>query len=227
MNILGIVRRACLEIDVEPPSAFFSSTERTMLELQSTVNAASQQILEEYEWSRLIKTATVTGDGTATAFPLPTDYNRMVRDANLWGPNWTFYPSQQMQDFNAWLQIQSFEIETWQQRWMIFGGNLNVMPVLPATDTLTYGYISSNIVVGADPTEFTADTDTFVLDDETLRLGIIWNWKAQKGFDYSTELGKYQARLDSQRYNDVGARQTIVSGGRRGYGWAGWGGAVL
>lgn len=216
MNILQIVQSASLVIDVERPQALFASTDRTALELTNTVNTAALQILDDYDWQRLIRTATIAGDGIATSFPLPSDYSRMVKDASLIGPNWRFYPAQQMQDFNHWLELIDYPVATWQQRWMVFGGNLNVMPILPDTMPLSYGYISTSIVVGADPSTFTADTDTFVLDDELLRLSFIWNWKEAKGFDFSADLAKYQERLEKQRFRDVGSRQTIIGGGSRG-----------
>lgn len=216
MNILQIVQSASLLIDVERPQALFASTDRTSLELVNTVNTAALQILDDYDWQRLIRTATIAGDGIATAFPLPGDYSRMVKDASLVGPNWRFYPAQQMQDFNHWLELIDYPVATWQQRWMVFGGNLNIMPVLPAAMPLSYGYISTSIVDGADPSAFTADTDNFVLDDELLRLSIIWNWKEAKGYDFSADLAKYQERLEKQRFRDVGSRQTIIGGGSRG-----------
>lgn len=212
MNILEIVQQASLSISVDRPSTLFANTDRTSLELIQTVNEAAIQILDDYDWQKLIRTQVVTGDGVGTAFALPDDYSRMVKDASLVGPNWRFYPAQQMQDFNYWLELQAYPIETWQQHWMVFGGNLNIMPILPNLDTLRYGYISTSIVTGADPTAFTADTDTFALDDELLRLAIVWNWKDSKGFDFSTDLAKYQERLEKLRFRDVGSRQTIISG---------------
>lgn len=212
MTILSIVQKATLSLDMEQPTVLFSSTERTWVEMANIVNICAAQILEAYDWQRLIKTATVTGDGVETAFPLPADYDRMVRDANLWSPGLTWYPSQQMQDFNQWLELQSYAIETWQQRWMIFGGNLNVMPPVADTETLRFGYISNNIVNGPVTSQFTTDTDNFILDDELLRLSIVWNWKKIKGYDFQVELAEYGERLNSLQFSDVGARQRIISG---------------
>jgi hypothetical protein len=216
MNIIQIVQSATLSIDVERPQTLYSNTDRTSLELTNTVNTAALQILDDYDWQRLIRPATIVGDGIQTAFPLPSDYSRMVRDASLIGPNWRFYPAQQLQDYNRWLELMNYPVATWEQRWMVFGGNLNIMPIMPLDTPLSYGYISTSIVIGADPTTFTADTDQFVLDDELLRLGIIWNWKSAKGYDFSSELAQYQQRLEMQRFRDVGSRQTIIGGGRRG-----------
>lgn len=222
MNILEIVQNASLKISVDRPATLFANTDRTSLELIDTVNTAALQILDDYDWQKLLKSAVITGDGVGTAFSLPDDFSRMVKDASLVGQNWRFYPAQQMENYNHWLELQTYPIATWQQNWMVFGGNMNIMPILPALDTLTYGYISTNIVNGADPTRFTADTDTFLLDDELLTLAIVWNWKDDKGFDFSTDLAKYQERLEKLRFRDVGSRQSIRIGGRRrGYGFPG------
>lgn len=216
MAVIDIVKQAVLSLDLEQPSVLFSSTERTWQEMAEVVNTAAQQILDEYDWSRLIRTATVTGDGSG-AFPLPSDYNRMVRDANLWTNGLTWNPSQQVSDFNQWLEYQSYQVDTWQSRWAVFGGELNIMPTLPTGEILRFGYISSSIVNGADATQFTADSDTFVLDDRLLKLGIIWNWKKTKGFDYQPELAEYAEDMSKKRFRDRGAPQTIYSG--RGSRW--------
>lgn len=221
MNILEIVQSATLSIDVERPTALFANTDRTSLEIIDTINTAALQILDDFDWQRLVKTYTITGDGIGTAFALPDDYSRMVKDASLVGQNWRFYPAMQTQDYNQWLELLTYPIATWQQRWMVFGGSLNIMPILPLSDTLNFGYISTNLVNGSDASKFTADTDTFVLDDELLRLAIIWNWKESKGYDFAADLAKYQERLEKQRFRDTGARQTIVSSGRRGWGFRG------
>lgn len=217
MNVLQIAQRASLLLDLERPTALFASTDRTMLEFADTVNVAAQQIMDDYDWSALIRTATVTGTGAQTAFPLPDDFSRMVRDASLLGVTLQWYPAQQMQDYNRWLELETYtDLQTWDQRWMVFGGQLNLRPALPNAEVLRYGYITKNIVNGADPTMFTADTDTWLLDDELLRLSIVWNWKQAKGFDFQAELAKYAEQLEKLRFRDVGSRQTIISG--RGYG---------
>lgn len=219
MQILPLVQSACLYIKVERPTALYSSTERTEQELGDVVNTAAKQILDDYAWQALLRTATITGDSVLTAFPLPSDYSRMTEDANIWGPNGSWYPSQQVVDFNQWLEIQTYAVETWQPRWAVFGNQINIMPPVANAAVLYYGYVSNNIVNGTDPTAFVQDTDTFVLDDELLKLSIIWNWKAAKGFDFQTDLAKYQERLEKLRFRDKGAKQTILSGRYTGYGW--------
>lgn len=211
MTVLSSIQAASLSLGLEVPSVVFTNTNRTWIEMRALVNECARQILEEYDWSRLKKIATVTGDGTALGFALPDDYDRMVKDANLWGEQWTFTPSQQVVDFNRWLELQSYAIETWQQHWSVFGGSLNVMPVMPSGEVLRYGYVSNSIVNGSQP-EFTADDDTFTLDERLLKLSIIWNWKKSKGQDYAAELQEYEDAMSRARFKDPGSRPSIVSG---------------
>lgn len=217
MSVLSVVQEASvLSLGLEKPSVLFTNTSRTWVEMCALVNECARQILEDYDWAALKKVATVTGDGTLTAFPLPSDYDRMVKDANLQGDGFSYYPSQQVTDFNQWVEMLSWSIDSWEQRWSVFGGNLNILPALPTTEPLTYGYISRNIVNNSQP-EFVADTDTFTLDERLLKLSIIWNWKANKGMDYAGDLQKYEDAMAKARFKDNGSRQTIYSG--RGYRW--------
>ena len=210
MTVLSVVRDAATSLGLEIPSVLFSNTSRTWVEMQSVVNDCARQILDEYDWQRLKNVATITGDGALTAFTLPADYDRMVMGANLIGPSFTYYPSQQVADFNQWLEMQAYSLDSWEQRWSMFGGNLNILPALPASETLTYGYVSNSIVNGSQP-EFTADTDTFTLDERLLKLCVIWNWKRNKGQDYAGDLQMYEDDISRARFKDPGSRQTIYS----------------
>lgn len=216
MTVLSVIQSSATVLGTEIPSVVFTNTTRTWIEMQTMVNACARQILEEYDWSRLKKVATITGDDARIEFPLPDDYDRMVKDAGLWGRSFILYPTQQVADTNVWLELLSYPIAPFQPRWSLFGGNINILPPLPASTPLSYSYVSNNIVNG-DKLEFTADTDTFTLDERLLRLCLIYNWKMQKGEDYVSELQQYQDALGRATYKDTGSRQNIVTGGRRGW----------
>jgi hypothetical protein len=61
------------------------------------------------------------------------------------------------------------------------------------------------IVLGNDTTKFTQDTDTFVLNDRLLKLGLIWYWKQQKGQPYAEDLETYQTALSQLIGADKGS----------------------
>lgn len=217
MTILSTVQDAAvMSLGLERPSVLYTSTTRTWQEMCAVVNESVSQILDDYDWNRLYTVATIVGDGVSTAFNLPDDYNRMVPDTNLHGQTVTYYPAEQIQDFNEWLRLISLPIQSWEKRWSVFGGNLNILPILPAGEVLTYGYVSKNMVNGKTQEFPVSDTDTFTLDERLLKLSVIWNWKANKGQDYAGDLQKYEEAMNRAKFKDPGARQTIYSGrGRR------------
>jgi hypothetical protein len=60
--------------------------------------------------------------------------------------------------------------------------------------TANFVYLDKNCVTlagGGVGTEFLTDVDTFRLDERVLRLGMIWQWKAQKGSPYAEDMGTY------------------------------------
>jgi hypothetical protein len=73
---------------------------------------------------------------------------------------------------------------------------------------MVYEYLSKNWALAADGTrksDFTLDTDTFLLDDELLELSIKWRWLNSLAQSYSEEQGEYRRALGIARAQDGGA----------------------
>lgn len=208
MTILEVVQRASMRLGFERPDVVFSSTDRTMLEVQDAVNEAALKILNDFDWQALTKTATITGDAVTTAFPLPDDYYRMTKTAELWtnaGPGWDI----QGVTPEEYLSLDSLTFATWKAYWAIFGNALNIQPVRPTSETIRYMYINKNCVTpsaGSAKPEFTADDDSFVLDERLLRLCFIATRKQNKGFDYAADLNEYEMALSNLSAADKGTR---------------------
>jgi hypothetical protein len=80
---------------------------------------------------------------------------------------------------------------------------------LPAQDidaiTATFNYIDKNCInlaSGGRGDLFMSDSDTFVLDERILRLGMIWQWKANKGSPYAEDMANYQDALMGKSGSD-------------------------
>jgi hypothetical protein len=71
----------------------------------------------------------------------------------------------------------------------------------PSGLTLAFGYLVKNcIIISSGPAgsygdAFMNDGDTFRLDERLLKLGMIWQWKAQKGSPYAEDMGSYEDAL--------------------------------
>lgn len=71
--------------------------------------------------------------------------------------------------------------------------------------TAYFPYLNKNCISlasGGTGDTFQSDGDSFPLDERVLKLGMIWQWKAQKGSPYSEDLGTYDTALSYLERND-------------------------
>jgi hypothetical protein len=229
LTVLSVAQKVALYTGLEVPSVLFTNTSRTWLEMQVIINDCVKQILDEYDWQALKKVATITGDDIEEDFPMPDDFDRMVRDADMWTNFMPFWNGQQVQDVNSWLAMEeSGFFAAAVPLWIIFDNLFHVRPVLGAGSTLKYFYVSSYLVketpsAAGTATDFTADTQSFVLDERLLTRCVVYNWKQAKGLDYAADLQQYENDMAYAIGKDKGPRRIQEGRGQRLGGWpSGW-----
>ena len=226
MTILSVIQAVATKVGVEIPTSVFAQSGRTEIELKETANECAQQIISGTDWSALLKVATVVGTGTVTEFPLSTiapDFLRLTKAAELWTENQAYDRLVHVDNINDWLQQDSHSIGWVGGCWIMYGGSLFIkageqMP-LPLDDEIRFPYISRNIVkpaTGANKDAFTADTDTFVINERLLKLSMIWNWKSAHNQPYQQEFDEYQIALGQLEMSDKAPG--IIRSGRHGRG---------
>lgn len=218
MTVLSACQSAVLRLIGTKPATVFSSNEKTVVEIADLVTEVGVDIMKGHDWQVLTKIATVTGNGTDTAFPLPNDYDRMalaqgVSDSNSWFWNYTQVP-----DMDTWIMIQNgFYLGVVNPGWWILtGGQFQFQPAPASGATAKYPYVSKNFAVaqsGSAKAAFDNDNDTFVLDERLLTLGLIWRWRAQKRLEYAEDMQTYEIALSQAQARDRGAT-VIRSNGR-------------
>jgi hypothetical protein len=101
-------------------------------------------------------------------------------------------------------------------------GNFLITPEPAAGNEIAYEYISKNFVVAANgdrKAEFTADTDTTVLPEKLIVLGIRWRFLKSKGLDYNEDFRTYQEQLQESTSREQGATKLDVTGRTFGNFW--------
>ena len=217
-TVLSIVGRACLKLGVTVPDQLYASTNRERVELAEVANACAETIMRAHDWNILKTVQTDTGDGSTTAFDLPTDFDRMTKDPEIWSSAFET-ALHHIADETTWLayDVQGYNIAT--NRWSMLGGQVNIKPALASGVTAKYYYISNKCCANAGATPqalFTADDDTFRLDDELLRLALIWTWREQKKIPYAEDLENCERLLAKRIMNDGGGARVIRAGGASG-----------
>jgi len=208
MTILSVIQSASAVFGLETPTAVFASTEREHIELGVLANEMAERIATAYDWQTLSRTGTLTGDGSTEDFDQPSDFDRMTDGAQLWSSSLET-PYSRIQDINEWLgmDVQSFDFVV--NAWIIYGNQFHIKPAMASAVTAKFFYQSNLLVspeTGTNKTEFDTDTDTFRLDETLLKLGMIWQWKANKGLQYSEDMANFEERKAKLIMRDKGSK---------------------
>jgi hypothetical protein len=132
-------------------------------------------------------------------------------------------------DINEWMQrrARAFQSSAWGE-WTIYGNQIHIEDTMGTGVTATFAYLSRNCInlaSGGRGDRFMADGDSFVLDERLLKLGMIFNWKQQKGSPYAEDMGTYSDALQVEAGADSPAPIIIDSmpssqfGPRTAYPW--------
>jgi hypothetical protein len=203
MTLLSVVKDVCAAVGVVVPTSIFTNitANRTMQEMLALANEMAQRIAyDTRDWTKLQKTNVFTGDGVKSAFDLPANYKRMLLTANVWRSTSAQQPMRFIPDPDEWLQRRAWNwTDAWGE-WTMIGGQMLVWPVMGVGITARFLYLDKNCVAlksGGVGDTFVDDGDSFLLDERTFKLGMIWQWKAQKGTPYAEDMGTYADALSS------------------------------
>jgi len=217
MTILSVCQQVTPVIGLEVPTQVFGGTDREQIELQALANEMAQRIARAHDWELLTTLSTYTGDGVAETFALPSDYDRMPKKAQLWSSSLET-PLTHITSTDRWLDLDVRSFDFVINAWIKIGGEIGIKPAM-ATGVTAKHYYQSNLIVepvsGPNQTEFLLDTDAFRLSERLLKLGMIWQWKANKGHPYAEDLANYEEFKEKEISDDKGSRILFIGPRRR------------
>jgi hypothetical protein len=223
MTLLSVVKDVCAAVGVAIPTAVVNNQtdRRTMTEMLALANEMAQRIAyDNRDWTKLRVTQTYMGDGLQTAFPLPANFKRLMLTSNVWRSTSTQQPMRFITDTDAWMQRRARNAtdSAWGE-WTILGGDMHIFPVMPAGTGAYFAYLDKNCIdlaSGGRGDFFQSDLDGFTLDERVLKLGMIWQWKSQKGTPYAEDMGTYGDALSVAMGHDSPAPIILTRGLRSG-----------
>lgn len=216
MSLLSMVQGAALRCNLKVPGQAYSSTDDNILQLVAFVQDSGRELVERADWNTLKRTFQVTGDGTTTLFPLPSDWMRLCPSdkspvgalVSLARPT---IPLRGPINDEALNQIKALTAFPAYPVWRLINKNLEIWPAIANGEVVRTSYFSKSFVqaisyVGPLPSQLTAvttyqqsfqsDADTSLIEEDTLMKGAIWRWKRAKGLDYAEEFREYQLSIE-------------------------------
>lgn len=132
------------------------------------------------------------------AYALPSDYEHFIV-MTMWdrGFRWQLLGPLNPQE---WQVLKSGISPTGpRRRFRLINNQIFIDPIPYDSNQLVFEYYSNNWCQnnsGQTQVRWAADTDTYLLDDDTFILGLIWRYRMAKGLDYSEEKMMWQNSID-------------------------------
>lgn len=217
MTFLTAAQSAAIRLIGRKPTTFFSSQSTFELEITDLANDVVDDMVKYADWRRLTLLQSMPGDGSTFGFDLPTDYDRMPKDADVTRANWYTWGYVDAPSLNFWRDLVNGLASPNPGYWIMLNNQMQFRPAISSGDVAQYYYISKNAVLDENGTttkaKFDRDNDTFLLDERVLTLGLIWKWRAQKRLEYSEDLANYETLIAQVSGKDKGSK--IIRAGTR------------
>lgn len=218
MTILTAMQRAAIRLIGRRPDAFFGAAASNVFEMEISdlVNEVATDIVDSHDWQALTKFATITADGTTTAFDMPTDYDRMLMNSEVSQTEGFFWGYEHVTDLSEFQYLASRGFFQSPGVWTIYGNQMHFSPA-PTIDG-TYPYVAKcyarDSVTLENKCDFDADTDEFLLDEKLLTLGLVWRWREQKKMDATGDQEAFAKALGEKAARDSGSKMFRNTGRR-------------
>ncbi|MBM3346850.1 MAG: hypothetical protein FJY55_10200 [Betaproteobacteria bacterium] len=138
---------------------------------------------------------------------IATNGFRSVKNDTIWDRS-SILPVLGPMSSKNWQAMKALVTQGPRYRFRIRNGKLLVNPAPAAGLTWAFEYMSKNWILAADGTTYkqysTLDTDTILLPEELVLMGLRWRWKKEKGQEYAEDFRTYEMQVKDMLGTDGG-----------------------
>ena len=200
MSLLTIVQTVTERTGIPTPATVMGSTDPQVIQLRSLLEEEGASLSRRGDWESLTFEATHTtlaAEDQGAIATIASNGYRHIKNETLWDR--TDQLPVPLINSTAWQRLKATVSAAPRFRYRIRGGKLLMTPTPPASHTLAFEYVSKNWILGADlvtyKSAFTLDTDTLLLDEPLLTLGLRWRWKKEHGLEYAEDFRDYEMQV--------------------------------
>lgn len=217
-SLLELVQDAADRIGITRPTSVIGSSDPGARMLLQCAQAEGRELARRHAWQGLTFEKTfVSVASESQTDALPSDFDRIVQDT-FWNrtQQWPIGGPMTPQDY---ADLVARGVNPMHSVFRIRGNAILLAPAPAAGETMAYEYVSkfwAGTSGSITPTlaAFSGDTDIPYLDDEIMRLGIVWRYKKGKGFEYGEDFNSYEMAVAQLSGRD-GGRKILRMGEQR------------
>jgi hypothetical protein len=216
MSLLTMIQEVAGSLNLPQPASVVGNTDPDAILFLNLAKREGRELFRRHDWQKLIVEHTQTTVATVAQTALPTAFDHLPPDVEIWNrTNNVKYRGPVAS--NSWMQLNtgiSGGVAGW---WRLIGGALNIYPAPTAGETIAFEYISKNWCQssgGTGQATWAADSDTGILSEELMALGLTWRWLRAKGMDYAEEMATYEREVEKAAGRDRGLRAYVVGRSR-------------
>jgi hypothetical protein len=217
MSLLTIVQNACDRLGLPRPSVVMASGDDTVRILRGLANQEGKELAARGTWQRLVREATFsTVAQTVQTGAVPSDFSHFI-NSTVW--NYTQQePLRGPLDPQEWQMLNAGLVAPADLYFRVRGNDFLILPDPPVGEEIRFEYVSSWWVdtdadgVG-EADAWAADSNTALLPEELLTLGIIWRWLKSRRMAFAEEFAEYNVQVNQALGRDGGKRVVNMGAG--------------
>lgn len=220
MSLLTVVQAFCERTGLPSPSTVIGSNDALYKRIRAILEEEGEALSRRGDWEALTFEAshtTLAQEDQGAVTSIATNGFRYIKDDTMWDRT-DKLPVPKIHS-TLWQRFKATVNASPRYQYRIRGGKLLMTPTPDASHSLYFEYISKNWILGADGTTyksaFTLDTDTFLLPEELVKMGLRWRWKKEKGLEYAEDFRDYEMQIADALGRDGGKSVICMDGSYR------------
>ncbi len=217
MSMLSTIQSHCRRTNLTVPATVYGSTDPQVLQMMALLEEEGNDLAKRGDWQGITFEAhltTTAAEDQGAMTTIASNGFSYIKDETFWDRTDRLPVYGPLND-KEW-QAQKAVVNTGPRYYYrIRGGELLVTPTPTASLDFRFEYVSKNWILAVDGVTyknyFTADTDTLLLPEEIMLMGLRWRWKKEKGFDYAEDFRTYESQVGSALGRDGGKKTLSMS----------------
>jgi hypothetical protein len=200
MSLLTIVTRFCERTNMPVPNGVMSETDAQVVQIRSLLEEEGDDLSKRGDWEGMTREQSLTTLASEDQ-GLMTDLApgfRYLKNQTIWSHT-RHLPVAGPLDARQWQALKALFVNGPYYRFRIRNGHLLVNPTPPAGESWFFEYVTDNWILDDDGSTlkafFTEDTDTCLLPESLILLGLRWRWKKEKGLEYAEDFRTYEMQV--------------------------------